>query len=1859
MFVRSLRNRSRDAAVLVLLLCASASFGQSIQTFAGGGTDDGRLATEIALFEPRGVAYDSAGNLYIVEQYSSLVRRVDAKTGTVKTIAGNGGAGFGGDGGPAKDSTLNYPSGIAIAGNGDIYIADMRNGRVRKIDGSTAVISTVAGRGSERPDGTLGDNGPAVDAVVRGPWSLWLDRGALYITEVGYLGQRVRKLVLSTGVITTIAGSLDGVEGYEGDGQAASKATFDIPLGVAVDSAGNVFVADAGNNRVRRIDATTGIIDTYAGGGNPADGVGDGGAATAAKLDSPTALTIDAAGNLLIACHDGVRRVDRSTKTISTIISPTTTIYGLTVDSNGNPIVSASGYEEVLRFTTSMTDFQVVAGGGSYLGDDLPARSAVLRSPTGLVLDGAGNLFIADSSHNRVRRVDAKSGIVTTYAGTGPSYNDFSEDGKPATSSPMYPFDVAIDPKGDLYIADPGNGRIKKVSAATGILTFYAGGGDPPGGNNEGLPATSAKLAFPVGVSFDAAGNLYIADYDANKIWRVDGTTKTISTFAGNGTGDFSGDGGQAAAASLSGPVHAVVDSNGVVYIADHRNGRIRRVGKDGVISTVAGGGTDSVFSTEHLAIDPRNNDLYVANDFSSRIMRIDAATGTITTFAGAGTAYYIDAGYQGDGGPATAALMNFTWDFSGLAISKSGDVYISDVHNNRVRSVLACTSVAAPVLQTPAGAATNVSTAPLLSWQEAAHAFRYDISLDTISPPARVAATDLSQTSFVPANLQPATKYYWRVTSKGDPFCVPGSSAVSAISSFTTTATCGVSAFAAIAPADAATGVAIPATLSWQAAAGAASYDVYLGTTNPPPLVATGVTSTSYLGNVPGGKFFWFVVARASCDPTKTASTDVRSFTTLSSTCVPGQISVALSLPGNLSTGNALTTNLSWTGTGAIEAYDVYFGASQNPPLLFANLTATTVTVSSLVPNTTYFWRVVARDPCDPSGVSSQTFSLTTRSCPAPGATTISFAPSSVSAGSTYSIVWSAAPGADADAGYLVERSTVSDFSSAVETQVTSSTAASFLAGATGTYFHRVRGVAGCDVTITGPVSGATPVNVTAARPNIVFTLQPPAVISSLGEHLEDLSSSFALENLGDTSLQVIVGRQELNGSSPFFNIADPSGGDAGFITLEPHQPRSFAVRFSGPRNDVAGSYQGVIFLASTGQGLTVTPYAFVNLKIGGTPSVAPQFIVAGAPADYVAFPAFAGDDSARLPIQIGVRNGGSSPVEVGFEIGPEVWLTTDATWNATQIPAGATRTVNLLTKRYRAPNGSPLPRYTYLTVRTRDGASSRLLVQDNDAVAVANGRSTRLGSLVRSFIVPEAASRTATDGSVIATRIRMSNVGSDAVQAELIYTPAGADGFDAAAVRRATIVVPPNDVVTVTDPLTQVLQLARPAAGQIEVRLPSERVGLVAVSATSIAIGGTGSYTVPVVNRGEGARLGSPQTLAGISKSTSLMTSVVLAETSGNDHAVVHAVLVTASGVTAGSVDIDIPRYGFVRYDDIAAAHGAPAIDNGHVAISVTAGGGSVIGMAVLHDPASNGGASAVSTPASGTSATSAVARILRRPVVDATPSVTIVVPVVPSSSSAGAAPKYQTVLGLTAGATRSVDFVLTFRGASTLTRTVTVPAGSTTVYHNVLGDVFSLPIATAGSLFVDAPSQSLVYGMLQAGASSPSSYLPLGTTVSEALTSVASSARPLVIDGVEQSTDPTRGTRWMLLLNETAGSSGSVNVLLYEAGNRSSPIAARTIAIAPYQQVQLDTVFGALGLDTPPRRKDRTNVECVVVASRGGARVAASAVSIDNVTGDTKVIGLTPVVGSGPPSVSLVSVVIPNTPPPAPGRRRTVHH
>ena len=347
--------------------------------------------------------------------------------GVIATVAGNGKNGYSGNGGPAIAAQLNQPS-CAVADNGgNLYIGDSATNTIRKVAAATGIISLYAGNGVA---GYAGDGGPAVSASMYAPAGCVLDSsGNLYVAETG--NNVVRKIVASTGIITTVAGTRSGQGcaegGFGGDGGPAAKAELFCPNGVAIDASGDLFISDSNNQRVREVNGQTGVITTIAGNGTYGYS-GNGGAATDAMMGNPEQLALDSAGNLYIAeqGESVIAKVNLSTGIISTVAGNGTT------------------------------------GTGVVKGDGGPATVAQLSGPQGVVLDTAGNIFVADSNNQRVRKVDASSGVITTVAGTTTGY---SGNGGPAAQAQLHnPWGLFFDASGNLYIADSDNGVVRKVT---------------------------------------------------------------------------------------------------------------------------------------------------------------------------------------------------------------------------------------------------------------------------------------------------------------------------------------------------------------------------------------------------------------------------------------------------------------------------------------------------------------------------------------------------------------------------------------------------------------------------------------------------------------------------------------------------------------------------------------------------------------------------------------------------------------------------------------------------------------------------------------------------------------------------------------------------------------------------------------------------------------------------------------------------------------------------------------------------------------------------------------------------------------------------------------------------------------------------------------------------------------------------------------------------------------------------------------------------------------------------------------------------------------------------------------------------
>ena len=342
----------------------------------------------------------------------------------ISTVAGTGVVGFSGDGGPGTSASLNIPYGVAVDGGGNVFIADESNHRIRRVAAGTGVITTVAGTGTP---GFSGDGGPGTNARLNRPTGVALDGGGNMLIADGE-NKRIRRLAAGTGVITTVVGN--GVQGFSGDGGPGTSASLVYPSEVAVDGGGNMLIADPGNHRIRRLAAGTGVISTVA--GNGVQGFsGDGGPGTSASLAYPRGVAVDGGGNVLIADHYNhrIRRLAAGTGVITT-----------------------------------------VAGTGvpGFSGDGGPGTSASLVYPTGVAVDGGGNVLIADRANNRIRRLAAGTGVISTVAGNG--VQGFSGDGGPGTSASFNnPLAVAVDSGGNVLIADYLNHRIRRLAAGTGV----------------------------------------------------------------------------------------------------------------------------------------------------------------------------------------------------------------------------------------------------------------------------------------------------------------------------------------------------------------------------------------------------------------------------------------------------------------------------------------------------------------------------------------------------------------------------------------------------------------------------------------------------------------------------------------------------------------------------------------------------------------------------------------------------------------------------------------------------------------------------------------------------------------------------------------------------------------------------------------------------------------------------------------------------------------------------------------------------------------------------------------------------------------------------------------------------------------------------------------------------------------------------------------------------------------------------------------------------------------------------------------------------------------------------------------------
>jgi mucin-19 len=651
----------------------------TVTTLAGStaGYLDG-IGTNARFNFPYNLSIDALGTLYVADQTNNRIRTVQTSTGVVSTLAGDGTAGF-------TPSRFSSPQGITVDRFRNAYVGDTGNHSIRKIADvytlpeNNGVVTTIAGEGV---GGFL--DGMGIGARFNIPQGLALDSvGNLYIADTS--NHRIRKIT-PAGVVTTFAGSTSLFQ--DGTG---TNARFNTPNGIAVDSAGNVYVGDYNNHRIRKI-TPAGVVTTFAGNGTTTftDGTG-----TNATFNQPAGVAVDSAGNVYVAdtSNNRIRKIT-STGVVTTLAGNSNYTFvdgtgtnasfnnpqGIAVDSAGTVYVGDTLNNRIRKITPAGV-VTTVAGNGSTTFANGTGTNATFFNPYALVVDSAGNVFVGDTLNHRIRKI-TPLGVVTTFAGSTGGF----ADGTGTNARFFRPYGVAFDSAGTLFVADSNNYRIRKIGTGAvqlplnrGVVTTFAGSGQ---GFTDGT-GTNALFTLPYGVAVDSVGNVYVADTSNNRIRKIT-PAGVVSTLAGSGA-QGSGN-GTGVGATFRFPRGLAVDSSGTVYVADSGNHRIRKITPGGVVTTLAGNilggqdgtGTNATFNTpQGIAVDSAGT-VYVA-DYGNHSIRKITPAGVVTTLAGnAGTI-----------GSANGTGTNATFRYpDGIAVDSAGFVYVADSTNNLIRKI-------------------------------------------------------------------------------------------------------------------------------------------------------------------------------------------------------------------------------------------------------------------------------------------------------------------------------------------------------------------------------------------------------------------------------------------------------------------------------------------------------------------------------------------------------------------------------------------------------------------------------------------------------------------------------------------------------------------------------------------------------------------------------------------------------------------------------------------------------------------------------------------------------------------------------------------------------------------------------------------------------------------------------------------------------------------------------------------------------------------------------------------------------------------------------------------------------------------
>lgn len=599
----------------------------------------------------------------------------------VTTIAG----GYFHDG-PALKSKFYRPSGIAVDITGNVYVADEENNRIRKIN-PKGEVTTLAGSGN------VGDaDGEGKVASFNHPFGVAVDRvGNVFVADSK--NHSIRKISPS-GVVSTFAGS--GTAGYaNGKGIVAS---FSEPSGVAVDSAGNIYVADSRNNCIRMISPDR-MVTTLAG-NEPTNlkpgGYADGKTKTA-RFNDPRGVAVDGSNNVYVADAENncIRKISYSGLVTTLAGGEGSSLkhngyasgkrkainfrnpHGLAVDNVGNIYVAEWSNLCISKITPAGVVKRLAGGTFGYAdGKGIAARFCY---PEGVAIDASGNIYVADPCNNRIRKVNSE-GVVSTFAG---SENRSFEDGLGTAASFIFPKSVAVDKIGHLFIGDLYNYSIRKISQ-TGLVTSLAGSGKAGYVNGTGA---EANFGSPDGVAVDSAGNIYVADGCNHRIRKIS-PAGVVNTYVGSGKAGYAD--GNGAEANFNNPQGVAVDAVGNIYVADPWSQLIRKVSPTGVVTTIAGSGrvgyadglgsAASFWYPKGVAVDSSGN-VYVADSWNHRIRKI-SPSGVVSTLAGSGESG--EFGGYNDGFGTVASFNNP----SSVAVDNNGNVYVTDEKNHRIRKV-------------------------------------------------------------------------------------------------------------------------------------------------------------------------------------------------------------------------------------------------------------------------------------------------------------------------------------------------------------------------------------------------------------------------------------------------------------------------------------------------------------------------------------------------------------------------------------------------------------------------------------------------------------------------------------------------------------------------------------------------------------------------------------------------------------------------------------------------------------------------------------------------------------------------------------------------------------------------------------------------------------------------------------------------------------------------------------------------------------------------------------------------------------------------------------------------------------------